>query len=81
MRKREWLLFWLGSALILGGAVVLGWRWWRLHEATEAQRTEVGIAVSGDSDIAAAGRKRRVRNMPGAQSQNPRVIAFEDGYR
>jgi sortase A len=38
MRKREWLLFWLGSALILGGAVVLGWRWWRLHEATEAQR-------------------------------------------
>jgi len=37
MRKREWLL-WLGSALILGGAVVLGWRSWRLHEATEAQR-------------------------------------------
>ena len=37
MRKREWL-FWLGSALIIGGAVVLGWRWWRLHEATEAQQ-------------------------------------------
>src|SRR5260370_6295455 len=37
MRKREWLS-WLGSALIIGGAVVLGWRWWRLHEATEAQR-------------------------------------------
>jgi sortase A len=37
MRKREWL-FWLGSALIIGGAVVLGWRSWRLHEATEAQQ-------------------------------------------
>jgi hypothetical protein len=21
---------------MVGGAVVLGWRWWRLHEATEA---------------------------------------------
>jgi LPXTG-site transpeptidase (sortase) family protein len=36
MRKRGWL-FCLGSALIIGGAVVLGWHWWRLHEATEAQ--------------------------------------------
>ncbi len=37
MRMREWL-FWLGSALIIGGAVVLGWRWWRLHKASEAQQ-------------------------------------------
>jgi sortase A len=37
MRKRGWLL-WLGSALVIGGAVVLGWRSWRLHEAAEAQR-------------------------------------------
>ena len=36
MRQRKWLL-WLGSALIIGGAVVLGGRWWSLHEATEAQ--------------------------------------------
>ena len=37
MRKRGWLS-WLGSALVIGGAVVLGWHWWRLHEAAEAQR-------------------------------------------
>lgn len=37
MRKRE-SLFWLGSALIIGGAVVLGWLWRSLHVATEAQR-------------------------------------------
>ena len=36
MRKRGWLL-WLGSALIVGGAAVLGWRSWTLHEAAEAQ--------------------------------------------
>ena len=37
MRKREWL-FWLGSALIIGGAVVLGWRWWTIHVAMQAQQ-------------------------------------------
>jgi hypothetical protein len=37
--------------------------------------------VSGDSDVAAAGQKRCVRNMPGAKSQNASVIAFEDSYR
>jgi len=35
--KAGWLL-WLGSALVIGGAAVLGWRSWRLHEASEAQR-------------------------------------------
>jgi sortase A len=37
MRKRGWLI-WLGSALIVGGAVVLGWYWRTLHEATQAQQ-------------------------------------------
>src|SRR6266850_3379104 len=37
MRKRK-LLFWLGSALIIGGAVVLGWRWWTIHVAMQAQQ-------------------------------------------
>jgi sortase A len=37
MRKREWLI-WLGSALIIGGAAVLGLRWWTLHEAAKAQQ-------------------------------------------
>jgi len=37
MRKQRWLL-WLGSALVMGGAVVLGWLWWDLHEASKAQQ-------------------------------------------
>ena len=37
MRKRGWLI-WLGSALIVGGAAVLGWYWWTLHEAATAQQ-------------------------------------------
>jgi sortase A len=37
MRKRGWL-HWLGSALILGGAVVLAWYSWALHERHVAQR-------------------------------------------
>ena len=37
MRKRRWLLC-FGSALIIGGAVVLGWRWWNLYEAKKAQQ-------------------------------------------
>jgi sortase A len=36
MRKRVWLI-WLGSALIVGGAAVLGLRWWTLHEGAKAQ--------------------------------------------
>jgi sortase A len=32
------LLTWLSSALILGGAAVLGWHYWRLHDAAAAQR-------------------------------------------
>jgi len=37
MRKREWLI-WLGSALIVGGAAVLGWHFWTLREAAKAQQ-------------------------------------------
>ena len=37
MRKREWLI-WLGSALIVGGAAVLGWHFWTLREAATAQQ-------------------------------------------
>ena len=37
MRKRRWLI-WLGSALIVGGAAVLAWYWWTLHERAVAQR-------------------------------------------
>ena len=37
MRKRGWS-FWLGSALVIGGAAVLCWSWWTLHEAATAQR-------------------------------------------
>ena len=37
MRKRRWLI-WLGSALIVGGAVFLAWYWWTLHERAAAQR-------------------------------------------
>ena len=37
MPKRRWL-FWFGSALIVGGAVVLGFYWWTLHEAAVAQQ-------------------------------------------
>src|SRR3954464_1069259 len=37
MRKRGWL-FWLGGALMFGGAAVLGWRWWTLREAATAQQ-------------------------------------------
>ncbi len=37
MRKRGWLI-WLGSALIVGGAAVLGFDWWALHRAAEAQQ-------------------------------------------
>ena len=38
MRKRGWLI-WLGSALMLGGAVVLAWYGWALHERGAAQRS------------------------------------------
>jgi len=37
MRKRRWLI-WFGSALIVGGAAVLGLHWWRLHEAAQVQQ-------------------------------------------
>jgi len=37
MRERGWFI-WLGSALIVGGAVVLAWYSWTLHERTSAQR-------------------------------------------
>src|SRR5262249_48884522 len=35
MRKRGWFIL-LGSALMVGGAAVLGMYWWKLHEAGEA---------------------------------------------
>src|ERR1700704_4243105 len=38
MRKGKWLI-WLGSALIVGGAVVLGWYCWALHERAAAQQS------------------------------------------
>ena len=37
MRKQRWLI-WLGSALTLGGAVVLAYYSWTLHERADAQR-------------------------------------------
>jgi sortase A len=37
MRERGWFI-WLGSVLIVGGAAVLAWHWWALHERTVAQR-------------------------------------------
>jgi sortase A len=37
MRKRGWLI-WLGSALIVGGAAVLGFNWWTLQKAAKAQQ-------------------------------------------
>jgi sortase A len=37
MRKRGWLI-WLGSALIIGGAAILGSNWWTLHKAAQAQQ-------------------------------------------
>lgn len=37
MRKRR-LLFWLGSALIVGGAAVLEVYWWNLRYSTQAQQ-------------------------------------------
>ena len=37
MPKRRWLT-WLGSALMIGGAVVLGWYGWTVHERAFAQR-------------------------------------------
>jgi len=37
MCKRKWLL-WLGGALMLGGAAVLAWYSWALHERDAAQR-------------------------------------------
>jgi sortase A len=44
MRKRGWLI-WLGSALIVGGAAILGFNWWTLHEAAQAQqRAKVWLA-------------------------------------
>src|SRR5437763_1068747 len=38
MRKQRWL-FCLGSALMIGGAVILGWRWWNIYEAKKAQQS------------------------------------------
>jgi sortase A len=37
MRNGRWLT-WLGSALIIGGAVFLACYWWTLHERTVAQQ-------------------------------------------
>ena len=37
MRQRG-LLIWLGSALIVGGAVVLAWYSWTLYQQAAAQR-------------------------------------------
>jgi sortase A len=37
MRKSKWLI-WLGSALIFGGAVLLAYCGWTLHERADAQR-------------------------------------------
>jgi hypothetical protein len=42
--RQRWMRFavsqvtWLGSALIVGGAAVLGWFWWTLHEAATARQ-------------------------------------------
>ena len=37
MRKRRWST-WLGSALVIGGAALLVWFGWTIHERTVAQR-------------------------------------------
>ncbi len=37
MRQRRWLV-WFGSALIVGGAALLTWYWWTLHERVVTQR-------------------------------------------
>jgi sortase A len=37
MRQRGWLI-WLGSALVVGGAVVLAWYSWTLYQQAAAQR-------------------------------------------
>jgi len=37
MRQRGWSI-WFGSALIVGGAALLMWHWWTLHERAVAQR-------------------------------------------
>src|SRR2546428_4616670 len=37
MRKPKWLV-WLGSALIFGGAVVLAYYSWTMHQRADAQR-------------------------------------------
>ena len=37
MRKPKWL-FWLGSALMVGGAAFLASYWWAMHERAVAQR-------------------------------------------
>ncbi len=37
MRKRGWLI-WVGSALMVGGAAVLGFNWWTMHQADKAQQ-------------------------------------------
>jgi len=46
----------------------------------EPQRAEVGVAMRGDSDIAAPGRKRRPWNMSRPLAQDSGVIAFEDDH-
>jgi sortase A len=37
MRRRGWFV-WHGSALIVGGAALLTWYWWMLHERATTQR-------------------------------------------
>src|SRR5260370_3258833 len=37
MRKRGWLI-WVGSDLMVGGAAVLGFNWWTMHQADKAQQ-------------------------------------------
>src|SRR5882724_6702224 len=37
MRYRGWFL-WIGSALVIGGAAVLAWHSWTLHEQDASQR-------------------------------------------
>ena len=53
MRKQGWLI-WLGSALILGGAVLLAYYSYTLHERTEAQRRAqewLGRASAGHGSV------------------------------
>jgi hypothetical protein len=45
-----------------------------------AQRTEIGVAMGGDSDVTAAGPKRCARNMSRSLSQDSCVIAFENHH-